>query len=261
MQQVPLRTNPAAMMKSLSQRILLVDADEALCELLTGFLGDAGYRVSVLHRAAQLPVDMRATLPDLVVMERRFPDLDGFTALKALRGHGDPTPVIVMSSLADAIDRVIGLELGADDYLAKPFVPSELLARIRAVLRRTLAGTQPDGPVSSGYAQYKQPDVCFGPYRMVYASRTVLRDGVPLCLTESQFALLSVFAQRPMQTLSRNRLAVLLQGGILESSVNVAIARLREMLPCNAAQPHWIRTVRGEGYRFVPDPAYAGAAS
>ncbi|WP_183729435.1 response regulator [Paraburkholderia sp. WP4_3_2] len=256
MQAVPVRTNVAAMMKTHTQRILLVDADEALCELLTRFLGDAGYRVSVLHRAAQLAVDIRSAMPDLVVMERRFADFDGFTALKQLRGHGDATPVIVMSSLADAIDRVIGLELGADDYLAKPFVPSELLARIRAVLRRTLAGTQADAPITPGYAQYKQPDVCFGPYRMVYASRTVLRDGVPQCLTESQFALLAVFAQRPMATLSRNRIAALLQGGIRESSVNVAIARLREMLPCDPAQPHWIRTVRGEGYRFVPDPAH-----
>ncbi|HEV3431290.1 MAG TPA: response regulator transcription factor [Paraburkholderia sp.] len=247
------------MMKSLSQRILLVDADQALCELLTRFLGDAGYRVSVLHRAAQLPVDIRSAEPDLVVMERRFPDLDGFTALKQLRGHGDATPVIVMSSLADAIDRVIGLELGADDYLAKPFVPSELLARIRAVLRRTQAGVQADSPITSGYAQHKQPDVCFGPYRVVYASRTVLRDGVPQCLTESQFALLAVFAQRPMMTLSRSRLTALLQGGIRESSVNVAIARLREMLPGDPAHPHWIRTVRGEGYRFVPDPAHVSA--
>jgi two-component system phosphate regulon response regulator OmpR len=241
-----------------SQRILVVDSDRAVCEMLEGFLGDAGFRVTVQPMAGQLAADIRTTLPDLVLMERRFPDLDGFTALKQLRGHGDATPVIVMSTLADAIDRVIGLELGADDYLAKPFVPSELLARIRAVLRRTLAGALADTSCASAYAHARQPDLSFGPYRVVFSSRTLLRDGVPQRLTESQFSLLAVFAQRPLVTLTRNRLAVLMQGGIRESSVNVAITRLRELLPCEPSQPHWIRTVRGEGYRFVPDPAGEG---
>ncbi|WP_322045634.1 response regulator transcription factor [Paraburkholderia sp. J67] len=231
----------------MKQRILVVDPDRALCELLSHFLGEAGFSVSTLHTCGQLPIDVRSTLPDLVLMERRFADLDGFAALKQLRGHGDTTPVIILSSLADAIDRVIGLELGADDYLAKPFVPSELLARVRAVLRRMPRITSGEAPRAVA------KELSFGPFHIVYATRTLLKDGVPLRITESQFALLALLTQRPMQTLSRAQLVALTRGGIRENSVNVAMSRLRAVLEVDPDHPGWIRTLRGEGYQFVPD--------
>lgn len=243
-------------MKPVSARILVVDPDRALCELLSHFLVEAGFEVSLLSTPTQLPHDVRAASPDLVLMERSFPDIDGFASLKALRGHGDATPVILFSSLADAIDRVIGLELGADDYLAKPFVPSELLARIRAVLRRTSARAQiavPESAVTWNDVRGLR-DCCFGPFRLVFSSRTLLRDGEPQSMTDSQFALLAVFAQRPMETLSRSRLVTLTRGCIRDSSMTVAVARLRTLLEADPTRPRWIRTVRGEGYCFVLDP-------
>ncbi|CAG9200926.1 putative DNA-binding dual transcriptional regulator OmpR [Paraburkholderia tropica] len=248
-------------MKPASAHILVVDPDHTLCALLAHFLGEAGFDVSLLHTPAQLPHDIRAASPDLVLMERSFPNGDGFASLKDLRGHGDATPVIVLSSLADAIDRVIGLELGADDYLAKPFVPSELLARIRAVLRRAPAGAL-SAPGASAAAIGNEArglrDLRFGPFRIVFSSRTLLRDGEPQAMTDSQFALLTVFAQRPMETLSRSRLVTLMRGCVRDDSITVAVARLRALLEDVPTRPRWIRTVRGEGYCFVPDPEGQG---
>ncbi|MEX3555646.1 MAG: winged helix-turn-helix domain-containing protein, partial [Burkholderia gladioli] len=164
---------------------------------------------------------------------------------------GDPIPVIMLTARADGVDRVIGLELGADDYLGKPFMPQELLARIHAVLRRhALAGV-----LGTQHAPERREPLRFGPFRLDFATRTLFRETEALKLTGGEYALLEVFALHPMETLSRTRLLDLLHGpysNLTERGIDVPVWRLRRLLEDDPAQPRYVQTMRGVGYMFVP---------
>jgi DNA-binding response OmpR family regulator len=179
-----------------------------------------------------------------------MPGVDGLSALRQLRASGDAIPVIMLTARADGVDRVIGLELGADDYLGKPFMPQELLARIHAVLRRH---AQPAASVAAPLE--KREALRFGGFRLDFASRTLFRGDEPLKLTGSEYALLEVLAQHPMETLSRSKLVDLLHGPhseVTERGIDVPVWRLRRLLEDDPASPRRIQTVRGIGYMFVP---------
>ncbi|GLU34746.1 response regulator [Trinickia caryophylli] len=236
-------------MTDLPLNILLVDDDADLRDLLRTFFQQRGIALSVLHDASRLARRLEMERPAIIVLDVMMPGVDGLTALKALRARGDQIPVIMLTARADGADRVIGLELGADDYLGKPFMPQELLARIRAVLRRH--ALHPDaGPLE------KRAPSRFGRFKLDFATRTLYRDAEPVKLTGSEYALLEVFASHPLQTLSRTRLLELLHGSqpnLTERGIDVPVWRLRRLLEEDPANPRRLQTMRGIGYMFVPD--------
>jgi two-component system phosphate regulon response regulator OmpR len=229
-------------------QVLLVDDDATLRDLLRTFFQQRGIEISVLYEATHLARRLKRERPSIIVLDLMMPGVDGLSALKQLRANGDTIPVIMLTARADGIDRVLGLELGADDYLGKPFMPQELLARIHAVLRRhaQTPSTTPAG---------KRDPFRFDRYRLDFATRTLFRDDEPLRLKASEYALLEVFALHPMETLSRSRLIDLLHGpgaDVTERGIDVPVWRLRRLLEDDPANPRRIQTMRGIGYMFVP---------
>ncbi|MGF6533968.1 two-component system phosphate regulon response regulator OmpR [Paraburkholderia sp. GAS206C] len=229
-------------------QVLLVDDDADLRDLLRTFFQQRGIEFSVLHDANQLMRRLERERPSIVVLDLMMPGIDGLTALRQLRTSGNTIPVIMLTARADGVDRVIGLELGADDYLGKPFMPQELLARIHAVLRR-----HAQAPLA---IQVERREAFrFGCFRLDFATRTLYRDDEPLKLTGSEYALLEVFALHPMEALSRTKLVDLLHGPyaeVTERGIDVPVWRLRRLLEDDPANPRRIQTLRGIGYMFVP---------
>jgi two-component system phosphate regulon response regulator OmpR len=170
--------------------------------------------------------------------------------MRRLRGANVRTPVIILTAKGDDVDRIVGLEMGADDYLPKPFNPRELLARINAVLRR-----QP-GPESPGAPATDIGEVRFGPFVFDPALRSLSRDGQAVPLTTGEYSVLKVFARHPRQPLNRDKLMVLARGreyGAFDRSLDVQVSRLRKLIETDPTNPRYIQTVWGVGYVFVPD--------
>lgn len=230
-------------------QILVVDDDVELRDLLRDYLVKQGMEVSVLHSADSLERRLERERADLIVLDLMMPGVDGLTALRRLRESGDDIPVIMLTARADDVDRIVGLELGADDYLGKPFNPRELLARIQAVLRRRHVA-------SSAAAPEQRAPFSFGCFRLDFQTRTLYRDNVPQMLSGSEFALLKIFINHPMRTLTRERLLELLHGPGYDGTdrgIDVQIWRLRRILETDPSTPHFVQTVRSRGYVFVPD--------
>lgn len=231
----------------MKSHVLIVDDDPVVRDLAREYLQKRGFAVSVLHGAGALRRSIETERPSIVVLDVMMPETDGITALRELRASGDDIPVIFLTARSDVIDRVIGLELGADDYLPKPFDPSELAARITTILRRRRA-------VVAGAPEVR-PNFRFGPFEVDFTSRELRRDGVRLPLCESEFATLQIFARNPMVVLKRARLGELLHGrsdGVRDSSLDVSIWRLRRIIESDPSVPRYIQTVWGKGYIFVP---------
>jgi len=188
---------------------------------------------------------------DLIVLDLMLPGEDGLTICRRLRGTGDTTPIIMLTAKGEEVDRIVGLEMGADDYLPKPFNPRELLARIHAVLRRQTT-TPPGAP------QVDEPAVRFGNIEVDFAARALKRGDELLALTTGEFAVLKVLLQHPRQPLSRDKLMALARGreqGPFDRAIDVQISRLRKLIESDPAQPRYLQTVWGFGYVFVPDGA------
>ena len=230
-------------------RIWVVDDDPELRQLLSTDLSEQGYEVRCMGDGAQLMARLEGQRPDLLVLDLMLPGDDGLTLLRRLRDGADDLPVLMLTARADAVDRIIGLEQGADDYLAKPFLPRELTARIEAVLRRR--GTLPGG--------LPQPDgarIAFGDLEVDLAARTLERHGETLTITGGEFALLAAFVQHPHRPLSRERLIELARGPLSDTdsrSMDVQVSRLRRLIEPEPARPRYVQTVWGYGYVFVPD--------
>ena len=232
----------------MATQILIVDDDAELRDLLRDYLVRQGIEVSVLHDAATLERRLERERPDLIVLDLMMPGVDGLTALRKLRASGDDIPVIMLTARADDVDRIVGLELGADDYLGKPFNPRELLARVQAVLRRRRT-------VPSAAPEQREP-FAFGRFVLDFASRTLTMDGRPLTLSGSEFALLKIFINHPMRTLTRERLLELLHGPEYDGTdrgIDVQVWRLRRILETDPSAPRFVQTVRGRGYVIVPN--------
>lgn len=226
--------------------ILVVDDDAPLRDLLRDYLGANGYTVSEAGDGDSMRRRLDHGRPDLIILDLMLPGEDGLSLARWLRGQGD-IPIIMLSARGEEIDRVVGLEVGADDYLAKPFSPRELLARIRAVLRRR------DGAADNSTSPR---DVhAFGPYQLDTAAHRLSRDGAEVSVTTADFALLRVFVEHPNRVLSRDTLMDMLKGyerAPFDRSIDVRITRLRRKIEDDPAAPAYIRTVRGEGYLFSP---------
>lgn len=227
--------------------ILVVDDDLRLRDLLERYLAQQGFQVHGAPHAAAMRRELAAHHVDLIVLDLMLPDADGLQLCRQLRAEGVETPIIMLTAKGDDVDRIVGLEIGADDYLGKPCNPRELVARIRAVLRR-----RPRAPV--GAPQAEQAPVSFGRFTFDLATRQLYDDGTPVKLTSGEFAVLAVLVTHPFVTLSRERLVALARGRdheAFERSIDVMVSRLRRYIEDDPRQPRWLQTVWGEGYVFV----------
>jgi DNA-binding response OmpR family regulator len=247
-----------------SETIYVTDDDPGIRELVAEYLAGHGYAVETADGAAALGELLARRLPDLLVLDWMMPGEDGLSIARRLRAQPGFPPIIMLSAKGEDIDRIIGLEIGADDYLAKPFNPRELLARIRAVLRRGVEVTPTASPapagaarasgVTSANAEAAGGRVTFGPFAVDLDARTLSRDGVELPLTGGEYALLEIFVTHANRTLSRDWLMEQLRGferDALDRSIDVRVNRLRKKIEDDPANPVYIRTQRGQGYLFV----------
>ena len=229
--------------------VWVVDDDPELRKMVGMYLIDQGYDVRCLCDVKQMEARLEFQRPDLVVLDLMLPGDDGLTALRRLRDAGDDLPVVMLTARGEAVDRIIGLEQGADDYLAKPFLPRELSARIEAVLRRR--STVPAGtPVAEG------GQVSFGENVLDLSARTLLQNDQPMVITSGEFSLLAAFVQHPHRPLSRERLIELARGPGCETdsrSMDVQVSRVRKLVEPDPTRPRYLQTVWGYGYVFVPD--------
>ncbi|MCX7693374.1 two-component system response regulator OmpR [Tepidimonas taiwanensis] len=231
-------------------RIVIVDDDARIRELLHRYLSQEGFEVLLAENGQRLDRLLMRETVDLIVLDLMLPGEDGLSICRRLRAAGDATPIIMLTAKGEDVDRIVGLELGADDYLPKPFNPRELLARIHAVLRRRPRQEAPGAAASDKIV------VRFGPFVFDAGQRTLTRDGEPVPLTTGEFAMLKALARHPRQPMSRDKLAQLARGREFEPfdrSLDVQISRLRKLIEPDPANPRYIQTVWGVGYMFVPD--------
>ena len=237
-------------MSAPQKHLLIVDDDPKLRELLQRYLSSNGFEVTLAADGTALNRALQRGTVDLIILDLMLPGEDGLSIIRRLRGAQDRTPIIMLTARGEDIDRIVGLEMGADDYLGKPFNPRELLARIHAVLRR---GPAPEVP---GAPSREIGEVRFGPFIFDAGQRTLLQDGQALPLTSGEFSLLKVLAAHPRVPLSREKLMLLARGrehGPFDRSLDVQVSRLRKLLEVDPANPRYIQTVWGVGYVFVPD--------
>ncbi len=235
-----------------ADRIVVVDDDARIRDLLRRYLSQEGFEVLLAEDAKALNRVLTRDTVDLIVLDLMLPGEDGLSICRRLRAANDLTPIIMLTAKVEDVDRIVGLEVGADDYLPKPFNPRELLARIHAVLRRRPAPEAPGAPS-------KEPQVVtFGPFEFDLSLRRLSKNGEQIALTTGEFSMLKALVRHPRQPLSRDKLAQLARGREFEPfdrSLDVQISRLRKMLEPDPAQPRYIQTVWGVGYVFVPDGA------
>jgi two-component system, OmpR family, phosphate regulon response regulator OmpR len=227
-----------------ADRILVVDDDARIRDLLRRYLAQEGFEVIVAEDGKALTRIMMRDPIDLIVLDLMMPGEDGLSICRRLRAAGDRTPIIMLTAKGEDVDRIVGLEVGADDYLGKPFNPRELLARVHAVLRRRPAHEAPGAPSTDNET------VTFGPFDFDMGQR----EEMPL--TTGEFAMLKALVRHPRQPLSREKLAQLARGREFEPfdrSLDVQVSRLRKMVEADVAAPRYIQTVWGVGYVFVPD--------
>jgi DNA-binding response OmpR family regulator len=230
-----------------AQNVLLIDDDSELTQMVAEYLRREGLNVHAVENLADAARSIAAARPDLLVLDLMLPDGNGLAFCKQLRSRDAAIPVLILTARGDPIDRVLGLEFGADDYLAKPFEPRELVARVRALLRRAGLSTAAD----SGR-------LLVGQLTLDFAQRRALFDGAEVALTSIEFKLLLALARRAHQAVSREELAAAAQPGNYrphERAVDVQITRLRKKLRAATGGKDLIQTVRSEGYALVADDA------
>ena len=231
-------------------KILAVDADPRFRDLYGRFLNQYGCSVVAAEDAESMSKALVEQRFDIMILDIMLPDARGFQILSRLRLKNHTLPVIIVSALRDDADRILGLENGADDYLTKPFNPKELLARIRAILRRSRPNEVPGGPGLDGEI------LRLGSITLDLATRSLVRNGVPIPITTSDFATLKALARYPNQALSREVLMQLSRGRKYESSdrsLDVQISRLRKMIERDPQNPKYLQSVWGVGYVLIPD--------
>ncbi|HEX6138721.1 MAG TPA: response regulator [Casimicrobiaceae bacterium] len=235
-------------------RILIVDDDASVREMLAEYLGAHGYEVAQADRGTAMREAVEASLPDVVLLDINLPGEDGLTLARFLRERYD-VGIIMVTGASDIVDRVAGLEVGADDYVAKPFDPRELRARVKSVLRRmqarapATATAQGADPASSSRVRVGACTLDLGSHQLFAA------EGREVPLTSMEFDLLKVFVEHPNQVLSRDRLLTLTRNRDWEPfdrSIDIRIARVRRKVEPDPEHPQAIRTVRGTGYMYVP---------
>ncbi|MDT0497550.1 response regulator [Algiphilus sp. W345] len=233
-----------------NRRVLVVDDDDRLRALIVRHLNDAGMDARGVPDARQMQRWLEREHQDLIVLDLMLPDDDGLRVCSRLRAEGNDVPVLMLTAKGDDVDRILGLEVGADDYLPKPCNARELVARVKAILRRTRS--TPPGAPEPQLGQYR-----FGPFILDFERRSLTRDAdTRIPLTTGDFALLSALIRHAGQPLSRDRLYVLATGREYlpeDRAIDVRVSRLRKLLTDDNSQPRYIQTVWGFGYVFVAD--------
>lgn len=228
------------------RRLLVVDDDRELRELLQRYLTENGFIVTTVSDGVEMAQQLSQQNFSLIILDLMLPGDDGLTLTKQLRQNSN-LPVIMLSARGDDVDRIVGLEIGADDYLAKPFNPRELLARIKSLLRRSTEFENQDTEKSNDYR--------FSHFRLDLTTRELYADGEPLELTGSEFMLLQTFVEKRETLLSRDELTQELKGyerQPFDRSIDVQVTRLRKKIEPDPARPVYIRTLWGKGYIFTP---------
>ena len=231
-------------------KVVIVDDDARIRDLLRRFLSQEGFDVLLAEDGRALDRILQRETIDLIVLDLMLPGEDGLNICKRLRSTGTKIPVIMLTAKGEDVDRINGLEIGADDYLGKPFNPRELLARIHAVLRRRPPAEVPGAPTND------KEVISFGDFTLDLGVRSLSKNGQDIPLTTGEFAMLKALARHPRQALRRDKLAQLARGREFEPfdrSLDVQVSRLRKMIEIDPASPKIIQTVWGVGYVFVPD--------
>lgn len=230
-------------------KILVVDDDLRLRHLLNRYLTEQGFAVLAVSNGTDMDRALERERFDLLVLDLMLPGENGLDLCRRLRGAGDDIPVMMLTAKGDDVDRIVGLELGADDYLPKPFNPRELVARMHAILRRR----QPAAP---GAPAVEEKIVVFGAHQLNLATRHLTKDDKMVALSTGEFSVLHVLVTHPRQSLTREKLMDLARGrdlGANDRSIDVQISRLRKLIEVNPVKPRYIQTVWNVGYVFVPD--------
>ena len=233
------------------EKILVVDDDARLRSLLQRYLEEQGLTVKAVADAEQMDRALGRELYSLMVLDLMLPGEDGLSICGRLRESGNQIPIIMLTAKGDDADRISGLEAGADDYLPKPFNPRELLARIKAVLRRQVKELP-------GAPSQQEEVVSFGPFTLDLSTRTLTKNGEVVSLTTGEFAVMKALVQHPREPLTRDKLMNLARGrewSAMERSIDVQVSRLRRMIEDDPSNARYIQTVWGVGYVFVPDGA------
>jgi two-component system phosphate regulon response regulator OmpR len=204
--------------------------------------------VATLPDARDIDRKLQRDPPHLIVLDLMLPGEDGLSVCRRLRAARESVPIVMLTAKGEDVDRIVGLEMGADDYLPKPFNPRELVARIHAVLRRQTERLAPGAPASEGR-------MAFGPFELDLAARTLANGDTTIHLTTGEFALVKVFVQHPREPLAREKLTLLARGrdhDVFDRAIDVQVSRLRKLIEPDPANPRYIQTVWGFGYVFVP---------
>ncbi|MFK7911858.1 MAG: response regulator transcription factor [Akkermansiaceae bacterium] len=236
-------------------RILVVDDDRKLCGLIRDYLVPLGYEVSMQHTGADGLKEAATRSYDAVLLDVMMPEMDGFEVLKELRKTSD-VPVLMLTAMGEEADRIVGLEIGADDYLPKTFSTRELLARLRAVMRRSVMSEQVKE------AAEKEVDYAVNGLRLNEGTHKVSLDGEPLTLTALEFAILATLMRSRGRVKSREQLLDDVSErkfDVYDRSIDVHMSALRKKLGDNAANPRFIRTIRGVGYQLIESGGVAGS--
>ena len=231
-------------------RIVVVDDDARIRDLLRRYLTQEGFEVLLAEDSKALNRVLTRETVDLIVLDLMLPGEDGLSICRRLRGAGDQTPIIMLTAKGEDVDRIVGLEMGADDYLPKPFNPRELVARIGAVLRRRGPDEIPGAPSETPQSFE------FGQFVLDLGTRTLKKNGETVPLTTGEFSVLKVFARHARQPLSREKLMELARGReyeVFDRSLDVQISRLRKLIEPDPSSPLYIQTVWGLGYVFIPE--------
>ncbi len=230
-------------------KILVVDDDMRLRALLERYLSEQGFQVRAVANSEQMDRLLARETFHLMVLDLMLPGEDGLSICRRLRNANNMLPILMLTAKGDEVDRIVGLEVGADDYLPKPFNPRELLARIRAVLRRQTIEA-PGAPSANSKI------VEFGAFRLNLGTREMFRGEEPMPLTSGEFAVLKALVTNAREPMSRDKLMNMARGreySAMERSIDVQISRLRRMVEEDPSRPRYIQTVWGLGYVFVPD--------
>jgi two-component system phosphate regulon response regulator OmpR len=232
-----------------SFKILVVDDDARLRSLLERYMTEQGFQVRSVSNAEQMDRLLQRENFHLMILDLMLPGEDGLSICKRLRSANNPLPILMLTAKGDEIDRIVGLEVGADDYLPKPFNPRELLARARAVLRR-------QSIEAPGAPSAEESIIEFGEFSLNLGTREMRKGDELIPLTSGEFAVLKILVNNPREPMSRDKLMNMARGreySAMERSIDVQISRLRRLLEVDPSKPRYIQTVWGLGYVFVPD--------
>lgn len=233
------------------QQLLIVDDDQSFCQIIKDYLNSQGFDITAVHDGIAMKQYLSDHTVDLIILDVMLPGENGFSLARQLRADNHQQPIIILSAAADEVDRVVGLEIGADDYVTKPVSLRELLARVRTHLRRFQSvPTTSSIPVDVSPASYT-----FGPFTLNTTTHRLMKATSEVNITNAEYHLLLALVTHPNQVLNRDQLMNLIRGHDhtpFDRSIDVKISRLRNKIETDPAAPVYIRTIRGEGYLFSP---------